>query len=197
MKNTFFKIKHWLNMLLKWITSVFKLVVLYPLETYITSKCRLTGWKLNILLFPIKLFRGILSAFIIFTIIKGYYDYDRKYQFADNEIIEAITRVPFPNVKIIDYKKGETSFRGEYLDVLTLEMKEGLSETVYCCLDSIIDNRDEDDMGGWTMCDDEYRFSAIWGGLIPAPDGGYGGDMSFSLSIKKGSKIATLEYGAF
>ena len=76
-------------------------------------------------------------------------------------------------------------------------MEEELSESTCCRLDSIISNRDEDDMGGWTICDDEYSFSTIWDGLIPAPDGVSGGDMSFSLSIKKGSKIATLEYGAF
>ncbi len=196
MKNTFLKIKHWLNMLLKMIASVFEWITLYPLETCLIHKRKFSGWKPKISLFPVQLFRLIIFVVIVFTFM-GCFDYNRKHQFADNEILENITTVQFPEVKIVDYKKGETSFRGEYLDKLTLEMEEELSESVYCRLDSIINNRDEEDMGGWTMCDDEYRFSTIWGGLIPAPDGVSGGDMSFSLSIKKGSKIVTLEYGVF
>ena len=198
MENIFVKIKHWLNMLFKWVALASEWVGLYPLEAYLKRKP--SGWKLKLLLFLVKLLRSIIFMVIVimfFTCVKGCFDYNRKHQFADNEILENITTVPFPEVKIVDYKKGETSFRGEYLDRLTLEMEEELGESVYCRIDNIIDNQDENSMGGWSKSDNEYRFSTIWGGLIPAPDGVTGGDMSFSLSIEKGGKIVTLEYGTF
>ena len=196
MKNTFFKIKHWLKMLFIWTASVIDWVRLYPLMTYLTRK--FSGWKLKLLLFLIQLLRSIIFVIIFFTCVKGCFDYNRKHQFADNKILENITTVPFPEVKIVDYNKGRFTLRGGYFDKLTLEMEEELSESLYCRIDSIISNQDEDSMGGWSKSDDGYyRFSTIWGGLIPAPDGVSGGDMDFSLSIKKGSKIVTLNYGAW
>ncbi len=189
MKKTFVEIAHWLKRLFEW-------VALYPLETYLTRK--FSGWKQKMLLFLIKLLRSIIFMIIVISCVKGCFDYNRKHQFADNEILENITRVPFPDVEIVDYKKGKFTLRGGYCDQLTLEMEEEMSESTYCRIDSIIDNQDEDSMGGWSKSDDGYyRFSTIWGGLIPAPDGVSGGDMDFSLSIKKGSKIVTLTYGAF
>lgn len=82
--------------------------------------------------------------------------------------IERITGVAFPELEIIDYKKGETGFMGDYNDELTLEMEEELSESTYHYLDSIISFSNTK----WSKYDDGYyRFSTIWGGSIPAPDG--------------------------
>lgn len=167
-------------------------------STYDLFDTKISGWKLKLLLFLIQLLRSIIFVIIFFTCVKGCFDYNRKHQFADNKILENITTVPFPEVKIVDYNKGRFTLRGGYFDKLTLEMEEELSESLYCRIDSIISNQDEDSMGGWSKSDDGYyRFSTIWGGLIPAPDGVSGGDMDFSLSIKKGSKIVTLNYGAW
>ena len=199
MKKTFVEIAHWLKRLFVWTASVIDWVRLYPLMTYLTRK--FSGWKLKLLLFLIQLLRSIIFVIIViifFTCVKGCFDYNRKHQFADNEILENITTLPFPEVKIVDYKKGRFTLKGGYFDKLTLEMEEELSESLYCRIDSIISNQDEDSMGGWSKSDDGYyRFSTIWGGLIPAPEGVSGGDMDFSLSIKKGSKIMTLGYGTF
>ena len=157
MENIFVKIKHWLNMLFKWVALASEWVGLYPLMTYFTRK--FSGWKLKLLLFLVKLLRSIIFMVIVimfFTCVKGCFDYNRKHQFADNEILENITTVPFPEVKIVDYKKGRFTLRGGYFDKLTLEMEEELSESLYCRLDSIIDKQDENSMGGWSKSDNEY-----------------------------------------
>lgn len=195
MKQLFVKIIACLEFLFEWLT-------LSPLLKYLKCKQKGAGWINKILLklveVLIKVLVYILYFIICVTLIKCCVDYNRKYMFADNDAIEEIVGMPFPELEIISYKKGETNFRGEYDDRLTLKMKEGLSESIYCRLDSIICNRDDNDLGGWTKYNDEYTFSTIWGGCIPAPDvRGVSDDMSFSLSFEKGSNIVILKYGTF
>ena len=136
----------------------------------------------------------IVYAIIALFVLQGYYDYQRKYRFANNEAIERIIGVAFPEVDIIDYEKGEGGFLGDYNDKLTLEMEEELSESTYHYLDSIVNSGDT----GWSKRDDEYSYSIMWGNGLPAPKGeSEEDDGMFSLSFKRGSKIINLSHGSW
>ena len=118
MKQVIIRFAQWLTLLLSWLT-------ISPLFVYLASRWKMIGKRVRILLFlisPLLLIIYSLSAII------GYYDYHRKYHFADNEVIERITGVAFPEVDIIDYEKGRPSFTGDYSDELTLEMEHELKE---------------------------------------------------------------------
>ena len=137
----------------------------------------------------------LIGYFILFLLAsQEYYDYRRKYRFVNNETIERITGVSFPKLSIIDYEKGETGFLGDFNDMLTLEMKYDLSESTYHYLDSVISAGDTN----WSKHNDVYRYSIMWGNGLPAPEGENDeDDMTFSLFFKAGSKIVTLNYGAW
>ena len=102
----------------------------------------------------------LIVYFILFLLaLQGYDDYQRKHKFADNEVIERITGVAFPEVDIIEYKKDNGGFLGDYKDELTLEIKNELTESIYHYLDSIINAGNKE----WSKHDDEYSYSIIWG----------------------------------
>lgn len=132
----------------------------------------------------------LIGYFILFLLaLQGYDDYQRKYRFANNETIERITGVAFPELDIIDYKKDNRGFLGDYKDRLTLEMEDDLSESTYHYLDSIISVGNTK----WSKCDDEYNYNIKWrkGEAVPLkeitePVG------EISLSFKKKSKILIL-----
>ena len=184
MKQVIIRFAQWLTLLLSWLT-------ISPLFVYLASRWKMIGKRVRILLFlisPLLLIIYSLSAII------GYYDYHRKYHFADNEVIERITGVAFPEVDIIDYEKGRPSFTGDYSDELTLEMEHELSESTYHYLDSIINSGDT----GWSKHEDEYSYSIMWGNGLPTPKGeSEEDDGMFSLSFKKGSKIINLSHGSW
>ena len=187
MKQIIIKITQWLTLLLSWLT-------ISPLFIYLASKWKLIGKKVRILLLLISPLMLIVYFIIFLLALQGYFDYQRKYHFADNEVIERITGVAFPEVDIIDYEKGKSSFLGDYSDKLTLEMEEELGELTYHYLDSIINSGNTE----WSKRDDEYSYSIMWGNGIPAPEGEDDEeDMTFSLYFKKGSKIITLNSGSW
>ena len=187
MKQIIIKITQWLALLLSWLT-------ISPLFVYLASRWKLIGKKVRILLLLISPLMLIVYFIIFLLALQGYFDYQRKYHYADNEVIERITGVAFPEVDIIDYEKGESGFLGDYSDKLILEMEEELGELTYHYLDSIINAGNTE----WSKHDDEYSYSIIWGNGFPAPKGEDDEeDMMFSLSTKKGSKIVTIEYGAW
>lgn len=181
------KVLRWLALLLSWLT-------VSPLFIYLASRWKMMGKKVRISLLLVSPFMLIIYLLISVFIVLGYMDYQRKYRFADNQAIERITGVPFPELKIVNYEKGGMSFTGDYNDCLTLEMEEELSEATYHHLDSIIQNGKTD----WRKRDDEYSFSLMWGNGLPAPKGEDDEeDMTFSLSMEKGSKMVVIEYGAW
>lgn len=181
------KITKWLTLLLSWLT-------ISPLFVYLASRWKLIGKKVRILLLLISPLMLIVYAIIALFVLQGYYDYQRKYRFVNNEAIERITGVAFPEVDIIDYEKGEGGFLGDYNDKLTLEMEEELSESTYHYLDSIVNSGDT----GWSKRDDEYSYSIMWGNGLPAPKGeSEEDDGMFSLSFKRGSKIINLSHGSW
>ena len=181
------KVAQWLTLLLSWL-------MLSPLFFYLARKWQLIGKKVRVLLLLISPLILIVYAVAVLFILQGYNDYKRKHHFANNEVIERITGVPFPELNIIDYEKGEAGFLGDYNDMLTLEMENDLSESTYHYLDSVISEGNTN----WSKHDDEYRYSTMWGNGLPAPKGeNEEDDMTFSLSFKAGSKIVTLNYGAW
>ena len=187
MKQIIIKITQWLALLLSWLT-------ISPLFVYLANKWKLISKKVRILLLLISPLMLIVYFIIFLLALQGYFDYQRKYHYADNEVIERITGVAFPEVDIIEYKKDNGGFLGDYKDELTLEMEDELSEAIYHYLDSIISAGNTE----WSKHDDEYSYSIIWGNGFPAPKGEDDEeDMMFSLSTKKGSKIVTIEYGAW
>jgi len=212
MKQIIIKITQWLTILLSWLT-------ISPLFVYLASRWELIGKKVRILLLLISPLMLIVYFIIFLLALQGYYDYQRKYHFADNEVIERITGVAFPEVDIIDYEKGESGFLGDYSDKLILEMEEELSESTYHYLDSIISAGNTEwskhtsdkitssqldsliishGVEEWLKNSDVYTCTVIWGNGFSAPPGEDDEeDMAFSLSLKKGSKIVTLEFGAW
>ena len=180
-------ILRWFILLLSWLT-------ISPLFIYLARKWQLIGKKVRILLLlfsPLML----IGYFILFLLaLQGYDDYLRKYRFANNKTIERITGVAFPEVNLIDYKKDNRAFLGDYNDKLTLEMENELSESTYHYLDSIINAGNTQ----WFKHDDEYSYSIMWGNGLPAPKGeSEEDDGMFSLSLKKGSKIINLSHGSW
>ena len=181
------KILQWLTLLLSWLT-------ISPLFIYWARKWRLIGKKVRILLLLISPLM-LIGYFILFLLaLQGYDDYRRKYKFANNEAIERITGVAFPELDIIDYKKDNRGFLGDYKDRLTLEMEDDLSESTYLYLDSIINAGNTQ----WFKHGDEYSYSIMWGNGLPVPKGeSEEDDGILSLSFKKGSKIINLSHGSW
>ena len=186
-KNTFTPIMRWLTLLCCWLT-------LSPLFVYLAGRWKLIGKKLRILLLlfsPLLLFVYL----ILFLMgVQGYYDNRRKHHFADEQVIGCITGVTFPELHIIDYQKGKTSFLGDYSDKLVMQMGEALNPETYHYLDSII----KAGHPHWSFRDNQYSYSRIWGNGFPAPEGQNDEeDVMFSLSFQKGSDTLTLNYGAW
>ena len=187
MKSTLIKITRWLTLLCSWLT-------LSPLFLYLARKWKMIGKKVSILLLMISPL--MLIAYLIITLctVYVYFEYIKGNRFADNEVIERITGVPFPELEIIDRGNGTRSINGDYTDWLTLEMEEDLSEKTYHHLDSIIECNNT----GWRKENDEYHFYTLWGNGCPAPEGEDEEDnVTFSLPMKKGSKVVTITYGAW
>ena len=187
MKTLLVRTIQWLTLLLSWLT-------LSPLFFYLARKWQLIGKKVRMMLLLISPLMLIVYVVAVLFILQGYDGYKRKHHFANNEVIERITGVSFPKLSIIDYEKGGAGFLGDYNDRLTLEMEHDLSESTYHYLDSVISAGDTN----WGKHNDVYRYSIMWGNGLPAPKGeNEEDDMTFSLSFKAGSKIVTLNYGAW
>lgn len=181
------KIIRWLTLLLTWLTCA-------PLFPYLARKWQLIGKKLRILLLLVSPLMLVAYATAVLFILQEYNNYKEKHYFANNEVIERITGVAFPELTIINYQKGGRSFLGDYIDTLTLEMEYDLSESTYHYLDSLISAGNTN----WSRSNDKYNYSIMWGNGLPAPIGeNHEDDVTFSLSFKTGSKIITLNYGAW
>ena len=187
MKTLLVRTIQWLTLLLSWLT-------LSPLFFFLARKWQLIGKKVRMMLLLISPLMLIVYVLAVLFILQEYDGYKRKHHFASNEVIERITGVAFPELSIIDYEKGDAGFLGDYNDMLTLEMKNDLSESTYHYLDSVISAGDTN----WSKHNDVYRYSIMWGNGLPAPEGeNEEEDMTFSLSFKAGSKKVTLNYGAW
>ena len=187
MKTLLVKITQWLTLLLSWLTVV-------PLFLYLARKWQFIGKRLRILLFLISPFMMIAYVVAALFILQGYNNHKTKHYFANNEVIERITGVAFPELNILDYQKGRRNFLGDYNDTLILEMEYDLSKSIYHYLDSLISTGNTN----WSRSNDKYNYSIMWGNGLPAPKGENNeDDVTFSLSFKTGSNIVTINYGAW
>lgn len=114
--------------------------------------------------------------------------------YAEKERLQRITGVVFPDFTVVDYKRGERSFQGDYTDEVTIEFKATPSDEFYQTIDSLINMPNSD----WSKKEQHYSYGRIWGNGLPAPEGEDDEeDMTFNISFEKGSKQATLTYGAW
>ena len=98
MKQIIIKITQWITLILIWL-------IISPLFVYLAKRWNLIGKKIRILLLLISPFM-LIVYFILFLLgLQGYDDYQRKYKFANNETVERITGVAFPELDIVEYKK--------------------------------------------------------------------------------------------
>ena len=135
---------------------------------------------------------------LLFLVVVGswaYSYYGRKHEFADKERLERITGVAYPDYKIGWYRHGGHSFNGDYSDEAGIKFEEAPSAGFYRCLDSLAAVKDSH----WSrQKDGTYSFRYIWGNGSPAPKGESDEeDMSLHVKIRKGSKWAEIEYGAW
>lgn len=182
--------KNILSKVVKFSFCFFCWLTISPLYYYLAGRWKLKRGRLLLMLVsPLFL---ITYLIIILLGYATYFDYERKYYFADEDRIERITGVRFPDIEIIEYNEGKRGFTGDYSDRLIVEFEELPSEKVYQTLDSLI----ESGKTGWRKNEDAYVFSATWGNGMPAPKGeSEDEDRSFSIYFKKGSKKATINSG--
>ena len=185
MKNIFIKLFRAITLILTWAT-------LSPVFVYLAKRWGSIGKKLRTFLLLISPFMIVVYILFCFAISGVYGSYHRKHRFADSQAIERVTGVRFPQLKLVDYDKGGSSFTGDFNDCLTLEMQDELSEATYNLLDSLICSGNKE----WKKRDGEYNFSIMWGNGMPAPEGEDDDeDIAFSLSFKEGSRTVVINYG--
>lgn len=180
--------------LCQWIISLLSWFTISPLFYYLANKWGLIGKKFRIGLLAISPMFLILYAIIFLGGLDTYYNYHRKHRFDNKEVLERITGVTYPDFKVIEYTKGRTSFLGDYNDQLLIEFKELPSTAFYQDLDSLITTGNS----GWFIFDNAYSYGQTWGNGFPAPNGEDDEeDMTFSIRLDKGSRQATINYGAW
>ena len=180
--------------LLLCITSLLILLTISPLFYYLAYRWKLIGKKLRVFLLLISPMFLLLYAILGLYGLDTYFAYQRKYRFADKETLERITGVTYPDFEIVGYEKSNTSFLGDYTDQLTIEFEDTLSSRFYQTLDSLIATPQTN----WSRYDNTYSYSIIWGNGFPAPTGEDDEeDMMFTIRFDKGSKQATIDYGAW
>lgn len=178
--------------ILKIIALLLLWVLFSPLFLFFALRWKIVrkGWSTA--LFVISPFMTIVYFLLTILVVWGYSEYDRKYGYSNNKVIERITGVEFPKLYIQEYNKGMKSFNGDYSDSFVLEMESELSESAYMVLDSLV----VADNTNWSFYNGEYRFSLMWGNGMVTPDGESSNeDRTFYLSFKKGSRIMNLDTG--
>ena len=187
MKQILIKIAKCLTLVLSWLT-------ISPLFVFFARKWEMIGKKVRILLLLLSPLMLIIYLITSLLCMQLYSDYHRKYRFADEQVIERITGIPFPKLDIVEYQKGRTSFQGDYSDRIVLSMEEDLDESTYQLLDSMLHKEDTN----WNKSGDEYSYNIMWGNGLPTPEGeDEEEDTAFSLSFTKGSKQIHIVYGSW
>lgn len=159
------------------------------------AKKRLQGWWYRIVKW---IYNGIallpIAAYVAVMVYFFSLDYIRRHRFDDCDAIERITGAPCPDFKVVEYKKGYSSFNGDYNDCLIVEFEQTPAEGFYQALDSLV----KADGSSWDCRDGVYYYSRMWGNGLPAPKGEDDDeDMSLSVTINKGEKRAEISYGTW
>ena len=124
-------------------------------------------------------------------------NYSSVRRYANNQTIENITGIPFPEFRMVEYLPGPVCFNGDFSDTLILEMREPMSDSAIQKLDSII-SADTSRLPVWRQYENRYRFFKTWGHGTPAPKGENDDeDMHFELLMEKGSSNVTIIFGYY
>ena len=138
----------------------------------------------------------MLVVCTIYTCADGV-NYSSVRRYANNQTIENITGIPFPEFRMVEYLPGPVCFNGDFSDTLKLEMKEPMSDSAIQKLDSII-SADTSRLSVWRQYENRYRFFKTWGHGTPAPKGENDDeDMHFELLMEKGSRNVTIIFGYY
>ena len=138
----------------------------------------------------------MLVVCTIYTCADGV-NYSSVRRYANNQTIENITGIPFPEFRMVEYLPGPVCFNGDFSDTLKLEMKEPMSDSAIQKLDSII-SADTSRLPVWRQYENRYRFFKTWGHGTPAPKGENDDeDMHFELLMEKGSRNVTIIFGYY
>lgn len=189
----------------KWFVLFLLWLVFSPLFYYYAKRWNMIKNvpRVILLIFSPLVMLPIISAILFLLLMYSIGAYQRAMDnrdtsslFADNKRVERITGVPFPEYDIVEYKRGDSNFLGDYKDEIVVEMKSELSDADFCRLDSIIAN---DSKTNWRKNNDSsYTFGIMWGTSFPAPPGeNPEEDRFFNIEIRKGSKRAQIHYGAW
>lgn len=187
----------------RWVALVVCWLLFSPLFYCLSRKWEMVGRKKRIwlsifspnliiifLLFVILL--GIFVANLVGIMTWAYNSVDRSHVYEDAERMERITGIAFPELTLVEYKKGEANWMGDYEDKFVLEMKEDLPELAYHRLDSLI----ECEGSHWRKSDNMYIYSNMWGNGEPTPDGENPEiDCFLEISLKKGNRTVNLSWG--
>lgn len=171
-----------LCLILSWLT-------VSPLFYHLARKWNMTSTKLGIFLLLISPMFLTVYAFLFINAVGLYSMEQRKNRFASVEAVEKITGMTIPDFKVVRYLEGRTSFNGDYSDTLIIVFDSVPSESFYKRLNCFIAS----DSTGWTLDDEVYSFSTMWGNGFPSPKGeDVEEDMTFYIEFCKGSRIATI-----
>lgn len=133
----------------------------------------------------------ILFVFILLVYIDNL---NNRYRFRDNDTIGRITGTSFPAFIVREYKEGQKSFTGDHTDIYLIEFREIPSDAFYKSLDSLINEPNS----GWSVSDNQYFYSIVWGNGFSAPKGEDDEDDGFiNITLEKGEKLAKIIYGSW
>ena len=131
---------------------------------------------------------AVLVAYLL-TFMESH---QRKTHYTRHEVVERITDVSLPSFEIVEYTKDDLSFQGDYMDEAVIRFHEDIPESTFVRIDSLATIKGN----GWSVHEDRYHYSWMWGNGIPAPQGeNEDEDGIFSLTLQKGSRQATLQHG--
>lgn len=135
---------------------------------------------------------AIIIVYLGYIIISSTNNYHHR--FRDNHTIGRITETSFPAFTVREYKEGKKSFTRDYINILFIEFKEIPSDIFYKSLDSLINEPNS----GWSVSNNQYSYSIVWGNGYPAPIGESDKDDIFlDIILTKGNKQAKIRYGAW
>ena len=175
---------------LQFLTCFLCWLTISPLFYYLAGRWKLMRRRCFLLLIsPLFLYLYLIAAIYGYD---AYINYQRKYYFTDEDRLERITGVRFPDMDVVVSRKGNTAFMGDYNDEVVVEFEDSLSDAFYLSLDSII----KTERTSWVKNGSTYIFNQTWGNGMPAPKGeSEDEDRTFSISFAKGSKRATIYSG--
>ena len=134
----------------------------------------------------------LLFALFVWYMVMLYNSRDMVHIYEDSERLKRITGVAFPEFALVEYKKGETNWMGDYEDTFILEMDEELSEATYHHLDSVIECGD----AYWGKDGIRYWYRNSWGNGEPTPEGeDPRHDHFLEIDFEKGNRIVNLRWG--